>query len=168
MVLRIACEHFTSRSSTIRTWLLLLSLGVLLTAPAAAEIGRVKSTMGVATVERGADKLPAATGQQLMPGDWLETGKDGRMSVTFADNTRFAVGPDSRIELTKFDYDPTTEQGAFVAKVERGSIAAVSGRITKTRCGGQAGSAATCGMQIETPDSVLDVRGTRFIITVPR
>ena len=148
--------------------MILACLVAFMAAPASAEIGRVKSAMGVATVERGTDKLPAATGQQLMPGDWLETGKDGRMSVTFADNTRFAVGPDSRIELTKFDYDPTTEKGEFVAKVERGSIAAVSGRITKTRCGGQAGEPSTCGMQIETPDSVLDVRGTRFIITVPK
>lgn len=152
-----------------RVWasLALASVFASVAAPAAAEIGRVKSTMGVATVQRGTDKLPASTGQELLPGDWLETGKDGRMSVTFADSTRFAVGPDSRIELTKFDYDPTTEQGAFVAKVERGSIAAVSGRITKTRCGGQTG-APTCGMQIETPDSTLDVRGTRFIITVRR
>ena len=167
MVLRRSSERLTGRRLAIRNSLLFLCSGTLLAAPASAEIGRVKSTIGIATVERGADKLPATTGQQLMPGDWLETGKDGRMSVTFADNTRFAVGPDSRIELTKFEYDPTTEQGAFVAKVERGSIAAVSGRITKTRCGGQT-EAPTCGMQIETPDSVLDVRGTRFIITVPR
>ena len=100
-----------------------------------------------------------------MPGDWLETGKDGRISLTFVDNTRFAIGPDSRIALKKFEYDPTTQKGSFVARVERGSIAVVTGRITKTRCDDMPGQ---CGMEVETPDSVVDARGTRFIITVAK
>ena len=114
--------------------------------------------------------MPAAIGQDLMPGDWLETGKDGRISLTFIDDTRFSIGPDSRIALAKFDYDRTTEKGSFIAKVERGSIAVVSGRIAKTRCGGQEASAGTScgGMEVQTPKSTLAVRGTRFIITVPR
>jgi len=147
--------------------LLLVAIALLPSAPAFAEIGRVKTTLGAAIVQRGAEKLPASTGQQLMPGDWLETGKDGRMSLTFVDNTRFSVGPDSRIELSKFEYDPTTEKGSFIAQVERGSIAVVSGRIAKTRCGGTSAAPSSCdGMQVRTPHSVLGVRGTRFIVVV--
>ena len=149
------------RTPIIRTSLLLLSLTALISSPAFGEIGRIKSSTGAASVQRGTETLPAATGQELLPGDWLETGKDGRISLTFVDNTRFAVGPDSRIALSKFEYDPTTQKGSFVAKVERGSIAVVTGRITKTRCD-------VCGMEVETPDSVLDARGTRFIVSVPR
>ena len=141
--------------------LFLVSLAALASSPAFAEIGQIKSSSGAADVERGADKLPAATGQGLLPGDWLETGKDGRISLTFVDNTRFAVGPDSRIALKKFEYDPTTQKGSFVARVERGSIAVVTGRITKTRCD-------DCGMEVETPDGDIDAHGTRFIITVQR
>ena len=146
--------------------LLLVSLAALISSPAVAEIGRIKSSSGVATVQRGTEKLPAATGQELLPGDWLETGKGGRISLTFVDNTRFAVGPDSRIALKKFEYDPTTQKGSFVAKVERGSIAVVTGRITKTRCDSPVSSCG--GMQIETPESVIDARGTRFIVTVKK
>ena len=146
-----------------RTTLLLASLAALAATPAFAEIGRVKSSSGVANVERGTDKLPAATGQELLAGDWLETGKDGRISLTFVDNTRFAVGPDSRIALSKFEYNPTTQKGSFIARVERGTIAVVTGRITKTRCDDMPGQ---CGMQVETPDGDVDARGTRFIITV--
>ena len=91
------------------------------------------------------------------------------MSLTFIDDTRFSVGPDSRIELAKFDYDRTTENGSFIAKVERGTIAVVSGRITKTRCGGQEAAKSSCGgMEVQTPKSTLAVRGTRFIVTVSR
>ena len=152
-----------------RKALMLVSFAALLASSATAEIGRVKSAMGEASVQRGEARTPASIGQELMPGDWLETGKDGRMSVTFADDTRFAVGPDSRIALTKFDYDPTSQNGSFIAQVERGSIAVVSGRITKTRCGDQAGNASPdCGMQVRTPDSTLGIHGTRFIVTVSR
>lgn len=156
----------------VRRMLGLAVLGASLAEPAAAaEIGRIKSAIGTATVERNAAPIPAAVGLDLMPGDWLETGKDGRMSLTFKDDTRFSVGPDSRIALTKFDYDPTTQAGSFIAEVQRGSIAVVSGRITKTRCGGQEAKAdAPCGagMEVKTPKTTLAVRGTRFIITVPR
>jgi hypothetical protein len=145
----------------------LVGCAALSASPALAEIGRVKSSLGEATVQRGAAHLPAATGQALEAGDWLETGKDGRISLTFVDNTRFAVGPDSRIALKAFAYDPTTQKGSFVARVERGTIAVVSGRITKTRCGGQTGG-PPCGMTVETPDSTLDINGTRFVLTVRR
>jgi hypothetical protein len=154
----------------VRKTICLAVLGALIASTAQAEIGRIKSTSGTATVIRGPTLVPAAIGQDLMPGDWLETGKDGRISLTFIDDTRFSVGPDSRIALTKFDYDRTTEKGSFIAKVERGSIAVVSGRIAKTRCGGQETAAqSSCGgMEVQTPKSTLAVRGTRFIITVPR
>ena len=139
--------------------LFLVPLAALVATPASAEIGRIKTTIGTADVQRGADKIPASIGQQLLAGDWLETGKDGRISLTFVDNTRWSVGPDSRIALTKFDYDPTSQHGSFVAQIERGSIAVVSGRITK---GGRD------GMQIITPDGDVTPEGTRFIIVVPR
>lgn len=147
-----------------------VSLTVLIPSQASAEIGRIKSTVGPATIVRGATPLTAEIGQDLMPGDWLETGKDGRMSLTFIDDTRFSVGPDSRIGLAQFDYNRTTEKGSFIATVERGTIAVVSGRIAKTRCGGQEAAAqSSCGgMEVKTPESTLAVRGTRFIITVPK
>ena len=132
-------------------------LAAMLASPAAAEIGRVKSTIGTASVQRDAAHIPASIGMELLPGDWLETGKDGRITLTFIDNTRFAVGPDSRIALTKFDYDRTSQKGEFIAQVERGSIAVVSGKISK---GGRD------AMQLRTPDGVLDVRGIRFIVEV--
>jgi hypothetical protein len=158
----------TKRVAISRTSIVLVALTALISTPALGEIGRIKSSSGVASVERGTEKLPAATGQDLQPGDWLETGKDGRISLTFVDNTRFAVGPDSRIALSKFEYNPTTQKGSFVAKVERGSIAVVTGRITKTRCDPMPAEAQSCGMEIETPDSVLDAHGTSFIVTVSK
>ena len=141
----------------IRGSLFLALLAALVSPPDAGEIGHVKSKLGAASVERAAVPIPASIGQQLMAGDWLVTGKDGQMSITFVDNTRFAVGPDSRIGLKKFEFDPTTQKGSFIAKVDRGSIAVVSGRISKSGRDAE---------QIETPDADIDVNGTRFIVVV--
>jgi hypothetical protein len=137
--------------------LFLISLIALVSVPASAEIGRIKSTSGTATVQRGATRIPAASGKELLPGDWLTTGKDGRMSIAFIDNTRFAVGPNSRIAVSKFEYDRTRQKGSFVTQVERGSLAVVSGRISKS---------GRDAMQVRTPQSLLGVRGTRFIVRV--
>jgi hypothetical protein len=140
--------------------LILVAGSIGLTAsPALAEIARVKSSTGIAVVQRGAARLPASTGQELMAGDYLVTGKNGRISLTFIDNTRFAVGPNSRVAVSKFEYDRTRQQGSFITQVDRGSLAVVSGKIAKS---------GRDAMQVRTPNSLLGVRGTRFIVEVPK
>jgi hypothetical protein len=138
---------------------LFLALSLFGAAPALAEIARVKSVSGPASVLRGATTMPAKTGQPLLAGDVLMTGKTGRMSLSFVDNTRFAVGPNSRIAVSKFEYDKTRQQGSFVTQVDRGSLAVVSGRIAKSN---------RDAMKVRTPTSLLGVRGTRFIVDVPQ
>lgn len=139
---------------------ILVAIGVAVMAiPAAAEIGRVKRIMGVATVQRGAAKLTPVPGFQLQPGDTLVTGKDGQMSLSFIDDTRFSVGPNSRVSVDQFEYNRTTQAGSFVTRVNRGSLAVVSGQIAKSK---------QDAMKVRTPTSLLGVRGTRFIVEVPK
>ena len=142
-----------------RHTLAVFALASLMTSPAFAEIARIKSSTGAATVERGATNLPAAPGLQLNPGDRLVTGKDGRMSLSFIDNTRFAVGPNSRVSVNEFTYDRTRQQGKFVTQVDRGSLAVVSGKIAKS---------GRDAMTVRTPNTLLGVRGTKFIVEVPQ
>lgn len=137
----------------------LASLVALVSSPALGEIARVKSASGSAIVQRGAAHIPASTGLELLSGDMLVTGKDGRVALTFIDNTRFAVGPNSRIAISKFEYDRTRQQGSFITQVDRGSLAVVSGKIAKS---------GRDAMKVQTPNSILGVRGTRFIVEVPK
>jgi hypothetical protein len=131
----------------------------LFASPAWAEIARIKSSVGVAAIERGAARLPAKPGLQLNPGDRLVTGKDGRISLSFIDNTRFSVGPNSRVAVNEFVYDRTRQQGRFLTQVDRGSLAIVSGHIAKS---------GRDAMKVRTPNSLLGVRGTRFIVEVSK
>ena len=130
---------------------------VALTAPALAEIGTVKRVVGSASVARAKVLKPAQAGTRLEVGDVLVTGKDGRIAVTFVDDTRFSVGPNSRVALNSFEFDGTTRKGSFATKVERGTLAIVSGQIAHEN---------PKGMTVQTPTSILGVRGTRFVVTV--
>ena len=135
-----------------------LFVAALITGTAAqAEIATIKRVQGSASIERGKKPFAVTPGTKLEVGDLLSTGKDGRISVTFIDDSRFSVGPGSRIRLTKFDFDDTTHQGQSVTRVEKGALAVVSGQIAHEN---------PKGMTVQTPTSVLGVRGTRFVVTV--
>jgi hypothetical protein len=129
-----------------------------LTGPAAAEIGRIKSSTGTAYVMRGATQMPAKVGLPLEPKDQLVTKKDGRMALTFIDNTRFALGPNSNVSVARFLFDRKNQRGEFETLVNRGSLAVVSGQIAKSK---------KDAMTVRTPTTLLGVRGTRFLVNVP-
>jgi hypothetical protein len=127
--------------------------------PLRAEIARIKSSSGTAAIERGTTRIRPAPGFQLLARDRLVTGKDGRISLSFVDNRRFSVGPNSRISVNEFVYDRTRQRGSFLTQVDRGSLAIVSGRIAKS---------GRDAMKVRTPNSLLGVRGTRFIVEVSK
>jgi hypothetical protein len=100
---------------------------------------------------------PAAPGFQLQAGDVLETGRAGRIGVIFIDNSRFAVGPGSRIALGEFEFDNATHVGRSLTTVDRGALAVVSGQIAKEN---------KDAMRVRTPTALLAARGTRFVVEV--
>lgn len=125
--------------------------------PAAAEIGRIKAMVGEVSILRGSSRIAATPGFQLDQGDVVLTGKTGRVGISFLDNTRMALGPNSRITVSEFAYDRSRQTGSFVTSVERGSLGVVSGNIAKSK---------RDAMRVRTPTSMLGVRGTRFVVEV--
>ncbi len=125
---------------------------------AAADIGRIKSVTGAVFVVRGGATTPATPGQVLQVSDVLKTGADGRIGITFVDNSRFAVGPNSQIALSQFEFNDTTHAGKSLTTIDRGTLGVVSGQIAKEN---------KDAMQVRTPTSLLAARGTRFVVEVP-
>ena len=142
-----------------KSWVAGLLMVAALSTPslASAEIGRIKSVAGAASVVRGKAVTPAAPGFQLLVSDVLTTGGNGRIGITFADNSRFAVGPNSRVSLSQFEFDDTTHKGKSLTTVDRGSLAVVSGQIAKEN---------KDAMKVRTPTSLLAARGTTFVVEV--
>lgn len=138
-----------------------LLLGAMLAvAPAFADgprIGQVTEAAGAASLLRGGAHLPARPGDPVDQGDVVETGADGRIVITFLDNSRFSAGPGSELALPQFQFDTSTQRGSMTADLRHGTLAVTSGAITHTTPG---------ALHIITPTSVLGVRGTTFGVEV--
>ncbi len=134
-----------------------LVLGSITTSAFAADIGRIKKAKGPAFVERAGERISAEPGLPIETHDVLVTEAGGRIAVTFADNSRYSVGPKSRISLDSFEFDTTSHKGVFETSVESGTVAIISGQIAKK---------TPDAMKVRTPTSILGVRGTRFVVEV--
>lgn len=122
-----------------------------------ANIGRIKTASGNVSVIRRGRAMPAKAGMPLSREDTLVTGSDGQLGVTFADNSRFALGPNTEIRVDTFSFNSTTHEGRFVSSVKKGRLSVISGRIAK---------AGLDAMQVRTPSQILGVRGTEFLVKV--
>ena len=122
-----------------------------------AEIGQIKNVAGQVSLVRNNVQQPAKTGDLLEPADVLTTGPNGSVGITFIDNTRFSAGPNSRIELKQFSFNPTTHEGEFVTHVQQGTLAIISGQIAQR---------SPDAMKVKTPTTILGVRGTKFAVKV--
>jgi hypothetical protein len=124
-----------------------------------APVGFIKTLSGtVRVIHSGA----VATGGLSMPiyeQDRLETGGDGECGVTFRDNTRISLGPNSRIELKRFVFKPATEQYGFILDLAYGTLEYISGLLEKL---------APETMSIETPGFTVGARGTRLLVRAER
>ena len=137
----------------------LLAFAALLAAPIATaeDIGQVKVTSGAVHIQRGDEQLPVAVGTRVRVSDTVVTGADGSVGITFTDNTLLSAGPESVLILEQYAFNSTTHDGKFDARLDRGSLAVVSGKIAKQ---------SPDAMVVKTPSSLLGVRGTEFLVKV--
>jgi hypothetical protein len=129
-------------------------------APALADgppIGQISKAAGTVTVVRGTSRLPAKPGDPVYQSDVIETGTDGDAAITFTDNSRFSAGPGSNLALREYHFDTASGRGGMTAALQKGTLAVTSGAITHNTPG---------AMHIQTPTSILGVRGTTFGVEV--
>ncbi|MFL5265386.1 MAG: FecR domain-containing protein [Stellaceae bacterium] len=120
-----------------------------------APIGYVKTLSGTATVTHGGIATAAALAMPVYEHDRLETGGNGELGVTFRDNTRISLGPDSRIELKHYVFKPASEEYGFLLRLAYGTMEYISGLTEKL---------APDAMSIETPGFTVGARGTRLLV----
>ena len=119
--------------------------------------GIVKNATGSVTIERAGEKRPAAVGTSIEAGDRVVTGRDSSVGITLKDNTLLSAGADSVLVVEKFLFNTTTHAGEIDASVKRGTVAVISGKIAKQ-------SPET--VRFRTPNTILGVRGTTFVVDV--
>ena len=137
--------------------LILLVAGLAVAAPAASaeDAGIVKTAKGSVTIQRGSEKIAAAPGAKVATADRVTTGANSSVGIILRDNTLLSAGPNSTLVLERFAFNSTTHEGVIDASVKRGTLSVVSGKIAKQSPG---------AVQFRTPNAILGVRGTEFLI----
>jgi hypothetical protein len=122
-----------------------------------AAIGQIKNLRGQVSIIRNDVPQAAKAGDLIEQSDVLTTGPNSSVGITFIDDSRFSAGPNSRIEIRQFQFDPTIQRGDFLTHIGRGTLAVVSGQIAKS---------SPEAMKVKTPTTILGVRGTTFAVQV--
>lgn len=119
-------------------------------------VARVKRLSGDVSVIQNGATTPVAVGDRLPASAVIVTGPGAAAGLTFRDNTRTAIGPNARMELSRYAFEPgrSGADAELETNLSAGAAAFVSGRVTKSKPG---------AMRVRTPAALLGVRGTTFI-----
>jgi len=120
-------------------------------------VGSVKTVQGDCTILRDGGSMAAAVGSKIYQNDTLVTGPGASAGIIFKDNTIMSIGPDSRLTIDKFAFDPANQKFAFTTKIIRGTLTCYTGLIAKL---------SNRSFRVETQTAVIGVRGTRFAVKV--
>lgn len=134
---------------------LTLQAGIAQAEPAVA--GYVKTVEGDGRILRGDASLPARVGDVLRVSDAVATGEDSTVGIMLEDDTLLSLGPDSRLELGDFAFEPQEDNLSVAVRLLKGSFAYMSGVIARL---------APDKVRIETPDAVIAVHGTSMLVKV--
>jgi len=122
-----------------------------------ADIGSVTEISGAGSIKRGKDTITIAKGTVIQTNDKVET-KNGKVKITFKDNTTVSVTEHSSLVIDDFVYDPKNAAGGKLGiKATGGAVRYVSGAIA---------GANPNSVKINTPTAAIAVRGTDFVMAV--
>lgn len=136
--------------------LALFIASLLLANSVQAEIGSVTEFAGTAIIKRGKDTINVAKGTLVEMNDKVET-KNGKVKITFKDNTTVNVTESSALVIDDFVYDPKSGNGKLNLKAAAGTVRYASGNIAHNNPN---------AVNIKTPTATIAVRGTDFVMAV--
>ena len=136
--------------------LALFLAGLLLAGSSWANIGSVTESSGTAIIKRGKETITVAKGTIVETNDKVET-KNGKVKITFKDDTTVNVTESSSLIIDDFVYDLKSGAGKLNLKAAAGTVRYVSGNIAHNNPN---------SVNIKTPTAAIAVRGTDFVMAV--
>ena len=102
------------------------------------KVGEVIGQMGTTWNERDGQTQNTAMGYELQMNDFLQTGEDGGMILSYVDKTKFTMGPNTELVIDEFAFDTSVvpielamnisvNVGSFT--YESGSVSALGGEV---------------------------------------
>lgn len=123
-------------------------LASVIGAGAAPDIGVAAAVNNRVTATLAGAVRDLVSGDRVFQEQVVETAARSSTQLLFRDETALTVGPDSRVVLDRFVYDPSTGVGSIVFNSTRGAFRFVSG------------SARSDAYRVRTPVASIGVRGT--------
>ena len=135
-----------------------VSLVALLSAyPAhASSIGKITDLKGSSEVVRNTAKLPGKVQLPIEALDRVQTG-NGRVEITFVDNSKVKVTEHSKLVIDSFVYDGNPTNSKFKLQFASGTVRFATGQLGKIN---------KKNIDLRTPTATIAVRGTDFAATV--
>jgi hypothetical protein len=124
-----------------------------------AMVGTVSLVLGKVTIESGsgAGSQTAKPGTKIRVHDQIVTTANGHVHIRFVDDALVSVRPNSRLEITRYDYDPSRPALSTVKfDLIEGITRAISGDAAKS---------ARQRFRLNTPIAAIGVRGTDFTVS---
>ena len=135
-------------------WLLV----ALLSSSLYAEIGEISELRGNGEILRstGGDKLLAELALGIFSNDDVRTG-NGRMALTFLDDSILKLTEHSKIIVDEYIYDPDPSKSKLSLRMASGTARFITGKL---------GRINKENILIRTPSANISIRGTDFTTTV--
>lgn len=108
------------------------------------------------SIQRDKQTLTAAKGTGVEMNDAIKT-QQGKVGITFEDQTKVQVNENSKLVIDDFVYDPKSKAGKLGAKIALGTVRYASGQIAKN---------SPQNVALSTPTATIAVRGTDFTASV--
>ncbi|WP_291010336.1 FecR family protein [Hydrogenophaga sp.] len=121
----------------------------------APRIGTFKQVEGETWVGPAGARQAVAPGAGVGVAQRVSTGATGSATITLKDGTVLTMGPNTTMDLSKFQFDATTQEGNFLLDLLQGSVRVVTGLLARIN---------PDLFKVQTPTSVVGVRGTDFIV----
>jgi hypothetical protein len=136
-----------------------MALGAaMLTLPALADprVGVTSATTGGPTGKPPAEaERVLHVGVDVQASEVVTTGASDRAHLVFLDGSSLTVGPQARLIIDRFVYDPNGKVGALAITASQGVFRFVGGKISKTT-----------PVTVNTPSAALTIRGGIMIVSV--
>jgi hypothetical protein len=139
-----------------RTALLAAAALALAAGPAMARVGVTSATDGdpLGKPPQQNERV-LRIGIDVQANELVTTNAADRAHLVFLDGTAITIGPNARLTIDKFVYDPDTKKGDLAITAAKGVFRLVGGKISKTNA-----------ITVTTPSSTIGIRGGITILKV--
>ncbi|MPZ30018.1 MAG: hypothetical protein GEV13_03305 [Rhodospirillales bacterium] len=137
----------------------LVSLAAITMIAGAGAMARVGVTSGAAGDPLGKppnqNERILRIGIDVQANELITTAANDRAHLVFLDGSSLTVGPNARLTIDRFVYDPNTQKGDLAINASKGVLRLVGGKISKKS-----------PITITTPASTIGIRGGITLISV--